>query len=235
MAPSPLVSRVYQELSNGLIAYNMATKMKEVPVPFAYVQFNALLLQLFSVITPIAVACFTRNIVVSVLIAVTVVGGFGAMWLVANELEDPFGADDNDLPLVEYHEHFVKSVYAVIYAPWMPADQWTVSSGKWCDPRLQDAFESVIKFPKMGKWSALAADTSSDSPPPPSLDETSNGKQERVGSPVDNQSENTTSTELTPTPCRSAGRDVGMSWARSARLENTVMEDVDTHVDLEDR
>ena len=59
MAPAPLVSRVYQELSNGLIAYNMATKMKEVAVPFAYVQFNALLLQLFSIITPVAIACFT--------------------------------------------------------------------------------------------------------------------------------------------------------------------------------
>ena len=99
-------------------------------------------------------------------ISVTVVGGFGAMWLVANEvrhraakslspgphgarvprvhlpsavcppslvhlrcapfpprwrayyrstliwqLEDPFGSDENDLPLVACHEHFIKSVY----------------------------------------------------------------------------------------------------------------------------
>ena len=123
MAPAPLVSRVYQELSNGLIAYNNAVKMKEVPVrqlrtnaapppaqstpphsdtrtiptttmclrslpsstralaapprrphllaskrrsallpaaavqvPFAYVQFNALLLILFSVLSPLAIA-----------------------------------------------------------------------------------------------------------------------------------------------------------------------------------
>ena len=37
-APAPIVSRIYQELSNGMLAYNNATKMKEVPVPFAYVQ-----------------------------------------------------------------------------------------------------------------------------------------------------------------------------------------------------
>ena len=40
-------------------AYNSAVKMKEVPVPFAYVQFNALLLILFAIVTPIAIACFT--------------------------------------------------------------------------------------------------------------------------------------------------------------------------------
>lgn len=39
-APPPIVSRIFQELSNGLLAYNHATKMKEVPVPFAYVQFQ---------------------------------------------------------------------------------------------------------------------------------------------------------------------------------------------------
>ena len=30
-APAPIVSRIFQEISNGLLAYNNATKMKEVP------------------------------------------------------------------------------------------------------------------------------------------------------------------------------------------------------------
>lgn len=49
-APPPIVSRIFQELSNGLLFYNNATKMKEVPVPFPYVQLNAFLLNLFAVL-----------------------------------------------------------------------------------------------------------------------------------------------------------------------------------------
>ena len=113
IAPSPLVSRIFQELSNGLIGYENCTKIKEVPVPFAYVQFNALLLIMFACITPVAVACFTRNVVLSVLISILIVGGFGAMWLVTNELEDPFGSDDNDLALVHYHDLFAQSINAM--------------------------------------------------------------------------------------------------------------------------
>ena len=40
-APAPIVSRVFQELSNGVLAYNNACKIKEVPVPFALVNVRA--------------------------------------------------------------------------------------------------------------------------------------------------------------------------------------------------
>lgn len=40
-APSPMVARAVQDLSSALEAFNSATKMKEVPVPFAYVQVPA--------------------------------------------------------------------------------------------------------------------------------------------------------------------------------------------------
>jgi len=124
IAPSPLVSRIFQELSNGSLAYEQCTRIKEVPVPFAYVQYNALLLIMFAVITPVAVACFTRNVVLSVLISILIVGGFGAMWLVTNELEDPFGSDDNDLALVHYHDVFAQSINEMCQRARLPKDQW---------------------------------------------------------------------------------------------------------------
>jgi hypothetical protein len=37
-APAPIISRIYQELSTGMLAYNNCMKSKEIPVPFAYVQ-----------------------------------------------------------------------------------------------------------------------------------------------------------------------------------------------------
>ena len=34
----------------------------QVPMPFAYVQFNALLLNFFILLTPLSIACFTTTI-----------------------------------------------------------------------------------------------------------------------------------------------------------------------------
>ena len=58
------------------------------------------------------------------------------MWLVGNELEDPFGCDANDLPMLLYHQHFCRKAQNALVKN--PRDQWTVSSGEWRDPRPFD-------------------------------------------------------------------------------------------------
>ena len=78
-APPPIVSRIFQEISNGMLAYNHACKMKEVPVPFALVHFNALLLLLFNMVTPVVITCFTGNVQMSVFASVVVTSGFSAL------------------------------------------------------------------------------------------------------------------------------------------------------------
>ena len=89
-APPPIISRIFQEVSNGLLFYNNATKMKEVPVPFPYVQLNAFLLNIFScLLCPIAIASFTPTLWLSLSSTVVSVVSFYAVFIVANELEDP--------------------------------------------------------------------------------------------------------------------------------------------------
>ena len=135
-APPPIVSRIYQELSNGLLAYNQAVKMKEVPVPFMYVQFNSLLLFFFSLLTPFSVGAFTSSyssdwpsILLSGWLSAFVVGSFNAMWLVANELEDPFGIEPNDISMMAFHHEFCALLKGLLDCPWMEADNWTVKEG----------------------------------------------------------------------------------------------------------
>ena len=130
-APPPIVSRVFQEMSNGILAYNNACKMKEVPVPFALVHFNALLLLFFNLTSPLVVTCFTGNVAMSVVTSVLVTCGFSSLWLVANELEDPFGHDPNDMPMTLYHEDFKAALRASLTAPWLQTDMWTTSRGQW--------------------------------------------------------------------------------------------------------
>jgi len=130
--PAPIISRIFQEISIGNLAYQAAKKIKEVPMPFMYVQFNALLLLVFNLVTPIAIARFTGSILSSVLISMVVVGGYTAVWIIANDLEDPFGADATDLPLMQYHVEYCASLQNILFK--MPEDNWRVANGPWRPP-----------------------------------------------------------------------------------------------------
>ena len=83
-------------------------------MPFAYVQFNALMLLGFMLLCPIAVAAFTETLTLTIIITLCVSGGFCAMWIIANEMEDPFGVDDNDLPMLEFHEVFCAQLRSLL-------------------------------------------------------------------------------------------------------------------------
>eukprot|EP00322_Chrysochromulina_rotalis_P001240 CAMPEP_0115851404 /NCGR_PEP_ID=MMETSP0287-20121206/12466_1 /TAXON_ID=412157 /ORGANISM="Chrysochromulina rotalis, Strain UIO044" /LENGTH=526 /DNA_ID=CAMNT_0003305439 /DNA_START=109 /DNA_END=1689 /DNA_ORIENTATION=- len=135
-APPPIVSRIFQEISNGLLAYNNATKMKEIPVPFAYVQLNAIFLNLFAIVlAPIAIASFTPTLWLSLVTTAVTTISFFAIFIVANEMEDPFGNEATDMPMIEYHEEFCASLCAIMTNAWLPEDQWLVPEGKWVRPR----------------------------------------------------------------------------------------------------
>ena len=106
-------------------------KMKEVPVPFVYVQYNALLLLFYTIVTPFAVGAFTSSysqewptIVLSAFLSAFIVGSFTAMWLVANELEDPFGMEPNDISIMEFHHEYITLLRGLLHTPWMEEDYW---------------------------------------------------------------------------------------------------------------
>ena len=90
--------------------------------------------------------------------SIIVVGGFVALWLVANELEDPFGYDANDMPMLQYHEEFCAMLCALITSAWLPEDHWMVPQGKWVAPRTAgnaaNAFFDAIHSKKQIKLDA---------------------------------------------------------------------------------
>ena len=43
------------------------------------------------------------------------VGSFTALWLIANELEDPFGPNPNDMPMLQFHQEFCDSLHYLTY------------------------------------------------------------------------------------------------------------------------
>eukprot|EP00445_Apocalathium_hangoei_P080223 CAMPEP_0204194662 /NCGR_PEP_ID=MMETSP0361-20130328/62517_1 /ASSEMBLY_ACC=CAM_ASM_000343 /TAXON_ID=268821 /ORGANISM="Scrippsiella Hangoei, Strain SHTV-5" /LENGTH=502 /DNA_ID=CAMNT_0051156073 /DNA_START=32 /DNA_END=1540 /DNA_ORIENTATION=+ len=100
----PILSRVFQGLASGVVHLATARKINELPFPFHYAQMLAVMLLTYTVGVAIA-AGFVMH-------AWWAAGGATffnvlVLWSVnytAAEIEQPFGADDNDLPIaLEMH------------------------------------------------------------------------------------------------------------------------------------
>lgn len=109
----PILSRIYQELSNGNLGHQQAMKVAIVPFPFPFAQILTWLLVMFLFFAPIIVFVYTGGELLTCgLIFVTTLG-FQVIHEIAMELENPFGKSANDLPLVSLHEAWAEMIKEV--------------------------------------------------------------------------------------------------------------------------
>eukprot|EP00928_Gymnodinium_smaydae_P087058 TRINITY_DN71400_c0_g1_i1.p1 TRINITY_DN71400_c0_g1~~TRINITY_DN71400_c0_g1_i1.p1 ORF type:complete len:680 (-),score=82.54 TRINITY_DN71400_c0_g1_i1:56-2095(-) len=102
----PIVSRVFQELSNGIIDVQGTKKIAEVPFPFPYAQSISILLIIHFLATPVMTSVLMTEPTAAFF---TTLASSFCLWAVnyiAAEIENPFGDDPNDLPLKEYQDRF---------------------------------------------------------------------------------------------------------------------------------
>jgi hypothetical protein len=102
--PPPLLTRVYQELSRGIVHLQNARKIIETPFPFPHAQLLCSLLILHLVITPLVLSAIIENVAWSAAIACFTTTAAWSLNFTAGQLEMPFGDDPNDLPLSELQE-----------------------------------------------------------------------------------------------------------------------------------
>eukprot|EP00929_Paragymnodinium_shiwhaense_P077938 TRINITY_DN4026_c0_g1_i2.p1 TRINITY_DN4026_c0_g1~~TRINITY_DN4026_c0_g1_i2.p1 ORF type:complete len:586 (-),score=102.28 TRINITY_DN4026_c0_g1_i2:47-1804(-) len=105
--PPPIQSRIFQELSNGMLGFSQALKIADIPFPFPYAQLLALELLAFCLFIPVYVAFFTQSLIAGPIVSFFLFQGIWGLNEVAKELENPFGSDVNDINLVDYHSRFV--------------------------------------------------------------------------------------------------------------------------------
>jgi len=106
----PIASRVFQELSNGIVNVQNAKKIREFPFPFPYAQMITTFLLLIWVITPCLCAMVVKAPSVSCAISFVVPFAFWSLNYIAAELELPFGDDPNDLPIAMMQVNFNESL-----------------------------------------------------------------------------------------------------------------------------
>jgi len=120
--PPPIMSRCYQELSNGMLGFNQAMKMADIPFPFPFAQLLELLLMAFTVIIPLYTAIFTGGLVATPILSFIVTVSFWGLSDISRELENPFADGHNQLPAIDMHERFVELI-RMLYFTKRPAKQ----------------------------------------------------------------------------------------------------------------
>mmetsp|Transcript_79751 Transcript_79751/g.207261 ORF Transcript_79751/g.207261 Transcript_79751/m.207261 type:complete len:564 (-) Transcript_79751:120-1811(-) len=111
----PILSRVYQTLSRGLVNLLNATKIKNTRFPFPYAQLIAVFMLLHTVWTPFMIAALVKEPLWAALIAFLPVFGMFSINFVATQLEMPFGQDDNDLPLAHFQHEMNKGLLMLLH------------------------------------------------------------------------------------------------------------------------
>jgi len=105
--PAPIQSRMYQEISNGMLGFNTALKVADVPFCFPYSQIILILLIVWMCLIPFYIVSLTRSLVGGPLLAYVFSAFMLCMNRIAKELENPFGQGANRVCVPEFHSRFL--------------------------------------------------------------------------------------------------------------------------------
>lgn len=100
--PPPICSRVYQTISRGFVNLLNSKKIQDTKFAFPYAQMITVLLLVLQVIIPMQMSVMMRSKVLAAFFSFLPLWCFFCLNFIAQELENPFGTDTNDLPLVHF-------------------------------------------------------------------------------------------------------------------------------------
>jgi len=121
LAVAPAIfSRFHMQMIAAYANSAQATKISVVPFPFCFAQIVTVLLFCFVLVLPFIVLTLQRSIIFCISLSFLSTIGLWSLNYVAVELEDPFGDDPNDLPMVEMHNDYLCSLEESRLPPILP-------------------------------------------------------------------------------------------------------------------
>jgi putative membrane protein len=111
----PILSRVYNELGNGIVNLNNARKITDFPIPFPLAQMITFMLVFHWFATAVVCATSVEHAHWAGLLSFIVIFSYWCINFIALELEMPFGDDPNDLPLVDMQIDLNKSLRSLMH------------------------------------------------------------------------------------------------------------------------
>lgn len=115
--PPPMKAMFFGYSQDVLSAYGDCMKIIDTTVPFPMIHIGMAILNIFYVSWPFLMAQLCKTVLWAMLMAFVPILAFFAVNAIALELQDPFGNDDNDLPLIELHACICREV-RIILEPW---------------------------------------------------------------------------------------------------------------------
>eukprot|EP00978_Attheya_sp_CCMP212_P035867 scaffold158578_cov24-Attheya_sp.AAC.1 len=95
----PIVSRLHQFLSDGMIFYNHARKITVTPFPFIQAQLSVFCILVIMIVVPLLMENFVQTLWAVFFLVFFCVSCLAGLHEVAKELENPFRNVPNNLPL----------------------------------------------------------------------------------------------------------------------------------------
>ncbi len=120
--PPPMLTRVFQELSNTMLGFKQARMVADTPFPFAFSQMALFQTIVMMVSIPIIVAAYTTRYSLAGVISAVCVAGFQSLLEIALELEAPFRGHYNQLPILERHREFNELLHALLQPHYIRSD-----------------------------------------------------------------------------------------------------------------
>jgi predicted membrane chloride channel (bestrophin family) len=98
--PPPLLTRCWQELAKGVVNFHECMVITEVQFPFIFVQVCDYLLLIHLLVAPLVLPTWCSHPIFAFLFTYIQVFMFWGLNIAAFALENPFGDDEDDLPLI---------------------------------------------------------------------------------------------------------------------------------------
>lgn len=114
--PPPILSRVFQQIGNGMVALHQAIKISTIPFPFPYAQACDFLLVMHWMTTPMIIQTWTSSPLWSFIFSFVMVFIYWTLNAIAIGLENPFGTDANDLDYSELQNEMNRQLMVLLKA-----------------------------------------------------------------------------------------------------------------------
>ena len=119
----PIISRIVQFLSDGILYYNHARKIMFTPFPFPHAQLSAFFVLMAILAIPLLMNQYANEVWLGAVLSFLTVTCLAGLHEVARELENPFRNAPNDVPLCTLMA-FYNEALITMYAGFHPDAYW---------------------------------------------------------------------------------------------------------------
>lgn len=143
-APPPIVNSFLGGFGRGMVYLSECRNVPEIPFPMPYLQTLMGMLMIHWVVTPLIAAAVMDSWWTGPILVFLTVASFWSLHFIANELDQPFGEEANDLPMREMQHDFNRSLLLLLDRHAETVPSFEINRAKVPAPRMVDCSSKVF-------------------------------------------------------------------------------------------